>query len=103
MDNQRNMCSGQVVALAFLGGAVVGAVAGMLLAPKSGKETRQDIKDFARRTEEEVLEKAREARAALDELLGRGQHLLAENKAELETMVKAGREATKDRIGQCCG
>ncbi len=28
---------------AFIGGAVAGAVAGILLAPKSGKETREDL------------------------------------------------------------
>ena len=31
----------------FLVGGVVGAVIGLLLAPKSGKEMRKDIKDFA--------------------------------------------------------
>lgn len=30
-------------ALAFIGGAIAGAVAGVLFAPKSGKETREDI------------------------------------------------------------
>lgn len=32
--------------LAFLGGAVVGGVVALLLAPKSGRETRQQIMDF---------------------------------------------------------
>jgi hypothetical protein len=30
----------------LLGGLVVGAVAGLLLAPQSGAETREDIEDF---------------------------------------------------------
>ena len=34
------------VALAVLGGVAVGAALGMLLAPKSGKETRENIRDF---------------------------------------------------------
>ena len=34
------------VALAVLGGVAVGAARGMLLAPKSGKETRENIRDF---------------------------------------------------------
>jgi gas vesicle protein len=33
--------------IGFLLGAIGGAVAGILLAPKSGKETRADIKDKA--------------------------------------------------------
>ena len=36
MDNRETQCSGPAVALAFLGGAVAGVVAGLLLAPKSG-------------------------------------------------------------------
>ena len=31
----------------FLGGALVGAAAAMLLSPKSGEEIRHDISDFA--------------------------------------------------------
>ena len=53
-------------------------VAGILLAPKSGEETRRDLKRYARRAEEEVLEKAKEARAALDETIERGKQFIAE-------------------------
>jgi len=73
MDNREMKCSGQAVALAFLGGAVAGVVAGLLLAPKPGEETRRALKGYARRTEEEVLEKAKEARVALDETIERGK------------------------------
>ena len=59
MDNQETKGSAQAVALAFIGGAVAGVVAGLLLAPQSGEETRRDVKRYARRAEEEVLEKAK--------------------------------------------
>lgn len=36
------------VALAVAGGVAVGAALGLLLAPKAGKETRDDIKSFIR-------------------------------------------------------
>lgn len=36
------------VALAVAGGVALGAAVGLLLAPKSGKETRDDIKSFLR-------------------------------------------------------
>lgn len=101
MENQENRCSAQAVALAFLGGAVAGVVAGILLAPKSGKETRRDLRGYARRAEEEVLEKAKEAREALDEVIERGKHFVAEKRADVEAAIKAGREATKERMEKC--
>ena len=103
MDNHESKCSGQAVALAFLGGAVAGVVAGLLLAPKSGAETRRALKGYARRAEEEVLERAREARAALDETIERGKHFVAEKAADVEATIKAGREAMKGKMDKCCG
>jgi len=102
MDSQESKCSGPAVVLAFLGGAMAGVVAGLLLAPKSGEETRQALKGYARRTEEEVLEKAKEARVALDETIERGKRFMAEKTADAEAAVKAGREAMKEKTDACC-
>jgi gas vesicle protein len=102
MDNQDSKCSSQAVALAFLGGAVAGVVAGFLLAPKSGEETRRALKGYAGRAEEEVLEKAKEARAALDETIERGKHFIAEKAADVEAAAKAGRETLKQKMDTCC-
>jgi gas vesicle protein len=102
MDNREMKCSGPAVALAFLGGAVVGMAAGLLLAPKPGEETRRALKGYAKRTEEEVLEKAKEARAALDETIERGKHFMAEKTAGAEAAIKAGREAMKEKMEKCC-
>jgi gas vesicle protein len=102
MENQETKCSAQTVALAFLGGAIAGVVAGILLAPKSGEETRRELKGYARRTEEEVIEKAKEARAALDEVIERGKHFVAEKKSDVEAAVKAGKEAMKEKMEKCC-
>jgi gas vesicle protein len=86
----------------LLGGALAGVVAGILLAPKSGEETRRALKGYARKTEEEVIEKAKEARAALDEVIERGKHFVAEKTTDVEAAVKAGREAMKERMEKCC-
>jgi gas vesicle protein len=80
---------------------MAGVVAGLLLAPKSGVETRQVLKGYARRTEEEVLEKAKEARAALDESIERGRHFIAAKTANVEAAIKAGREAMKEKTDTC--
>lgn len=100
MEGQDTKNSARAIALAFLGGAIAGAVAGILLAPKSGEETRRVLRSYAKRAEEEVLEKAREARTALDETIERGRHYLEEKKADVEAAMKAGREAMKERIGK---
>lgn len=102
MGNQETQCSAPAVALAFLGGAVAGVVAGLLLAPKSGEESRRALKGYARKTEEEVLEKAKEARAVLDETIEYGKRFVAEKTADAEAAGKAGREAMKDNMDKCC-
>jgi gas vesicle protein len=102
MDNRETTCSGSAVVLAFLGGAMAGVVAGLLLAPKPGEETRRALKGYGRKAEEEVLEKAKEARAALDRAIERGERFLAEKTADVEAAVKAGGETIKEKMDTCC-
>jgi len=102
MESQSAKCSGETIALAFLGGAIVGAVAGILLAPTSGAETRRLLKGYARKAEEEVIEKAKEARAALDEMIERGKHFVQEKRADVEAAVMAGKGAMKEKMEKCC-
>lgn len=101
MTNQEAKCSPETVILAFLGGAIGGMIAGILLAPKAGEETRRQLSSQARRTEEELIEKAKEARAALDEVIERGKHFVDERRADVEAAVKAGREAFKEKMEKC--
>ncbi|MFZ1805280.1 MAG: YtxH domain-containing protein [Nitrospira sp.] len=102
MPNQDAKCSPETVVLAILGGAIGGMIAGILLAPRSGEETRRELKGQARRTEEDIIEKAKEARAALDEVIERGKHFVAEKRADVEAAVTAGKEAMKEKMDKCC-
>lgn len=102
MANQDAKCSPETVVLAFLGGAIGGMIAGILLAPKSGEDTRREITGYARKTEDEVIERAKEARAALDEMIERGKHFVEERRADVEAALQAGREAMKERKEKCC-
>lgn len=102
MDNRESQCSAPAVVLALLGGAVAGVVAGLLLAPKSGEEARRALKDYARKTEEEVLEMAKGARATLDETIDRGTRFIADKTAGVEAAVNAGRETMKEKMDKCC-
>jgi len=47
-------------------GAAVGAVAGLLFAPKSGKETRADIKQGADKAKAEAEKKLQQAKVEVD-------------------------------------
>jgi gas vesicle protein len=77
-------------------------MAGILFAHKSGEETRRELRGYARKAEEEVIEKAKEARLALDEVIERGRHFMEEKRADVEAAVKAGKEAMKDKMEKCC-
>ncbi|MDQ7772867.1 MAG: YtxH domain-containing protein [Elusimicrobiales bacterium] len=64
--------SGEVVT-SFLLGAVLGAVAGVLLAPSSGKVTREKINDWLDETAENAKEKLENLE---DEIKKRKEQLL---------------------------
>lgn len=102
MDNQNVRCSAQALFFTFIAGAAAGAVAGILFAPKAGEQTRRDLKAYARKTEEDLIETAKEARAALDQAIERGKSFVAEKRADVEAAVKAGKEAMKERMEKCC-
>lgn len=81
--------------LVFLSGAIMGATAAMLYAPKSGEETRRAIKGYARRAEDEVLEKAKEIRADLSHTVEEAKRYLKETEATIAAALAAGKEAFK--------
>ncbi len=60
-------------ALGALFAAVAGFVAGILTAPKSGRETRQDIKDAATKTKSEAEKKLKALHSELSQLIDEGK------------------------------
>jgi gas vesicle protein len=91
------------VAFAFLAGAITGAVTGaivgastaLLLAPQTGAETRDMLKGYAKKAEETVLEKAKEAKATMESALEKGREFIGDKKGVLSAAFEAGREAMK--------
>lgn len=71
----------KMLTVLFLGGVVLGAAAGLLLAPKAGRETRTDIKDFAARMKHDVVDAASRTKAGIEAAMEKGRALLSENKA----------------------
>jgi gas vesicle protein len=91
------------VAFAFLAGAITGAVTGaivgastaLLLAPQTGAETRDMLKGYAKKAEETVLEKAKEAKVTVESALEKGREFIGDKKGVLSAAFEAGREAMK--------
>jgi len=77
----------------FLVGLGVGALMGVLFAPKSGEDTREylskradDGRDFAQR-------KARELRDRADDLIEKSKEVTSRKRESLSAAVEAGRDA----------
>ena len=54
------MSSSSKILLALAAGAVAGLVAGLLIAPAKGSETRENIADGAKKLADEIIKKAEE-------------------------------------------
>ena len=101
----------------FLAGLGVGALVGILYAPKSGRETRDDIVNSAREGADYVRVKSREAadyagdvyekgkqyageyaergRQQWDDVVDRGRNLVNDQTSRVTAAVQAGKEAYK--------
>ena len=77
----------------FLVGLGVGALVGVLFAPKSGEETRKFLSDKADDGREFVKERARKAREQASDLVDRGREVAKQQKEQFKSAYEAGRQA----------
>src|SRR5438270_591245 len=77
----------------FLAGLGLGAVIGVLYAPKSGTETRQDILSAADEGREFIGGRARQARDQASQWVERGKDILSQQRENVASAVRAGKEA----------
>ena len=74
---------------AFVAGVIVGMVAGMLLAPKTGAEIRDALKGYASDAMEDILDATlHTARAYLDDLVRQGKDYIDTTVEEILEPVK---------------
>lgn len=76
--------------VAFLLGAVVGAATALLLAPKSGTETQQDLRDGARRLRDGAGERFGELRGSVEDGYEKARD-------EIGDRVDSARDTVRDR------
>jgi len=79
----------------FLVGLGIGALVGILFAPKSGEETREFLSTKADEGREYAQKKARELRERAEDLIERSKEIISRQKDAVNTAVDAGKEAYK--------
>src|SRR5271167_1945525 len=79
----------------FLVGLGIGALVGILFAPKSGEETREFLSTKADEGREYAQKKARELRERAEDLIERSKEIISRQKDAVNTAVDAGKQTYK--------
>jgi gas vesicle protein len=77
----------------FLAGLGLGAAAGILYAPRSGNETREQLRARAEEGREYVKSRAREAREQAAQWADKGRDVVSQQKEQFRAAYEAGRQA----------
>ena len=80
----------------FLGGLGLGAVVGILYAPRSGSETRETLRNKAEEGREYVRNRTREAREQASDWVDKGREVLKQQKEQFRSAYEAGRQAYQE-------
>ena len=92
----------------FLAGIGVGALIGILYAPKSGRETREDLAQGAREGTEYLRVRSRQAaeqvgnivdkgKEQVNQYVGRGREVVDRGRAQWEDFVERGKNLVSDQ------
>jgi gas vesicle protein len=79
----------------FLVGLGIGALVGILFAPKSGEDTREYLASKADEGRDYAQRKARELRERAEDLIERSKEIMARQKDGVSAAVEAGKDAYK--------
>ena len=96
MESSRSKNYAPEIMITLTVGLAIGFVAGILLAPKSGKETRKDLIEKSEELVERGKEEFEAARVKLAEVKGMGEEFLEKSKDAFEKTTKTvGKKAGK--------
>ena len=82
----------------FLVGMGFGTVGALLLAPKSGKETRRYIGEKAEESTEYLAAKGRQLRRQVGDVLESGETAVAKGKERLADAFETGRRVYRENV-----
>ena len=83
----------------FLAGLGVGAVVGVLYAPKAGRETREDIVQCAEESRDFVVSRAHQAREQAQVWADKGRDFYQQQKDQIRSAFEAGKDAYHEATG----
>lgn len=84
----------------FLAGLGAGALLGVLYAPRSGRETRQALRDKAEEGRDFVVTRGRQAKEQATQWAEKGREALGKHKESLGTAIDAGVQAYREATGE---
>jgi gas vesicle protein len=77
----------------FLAGLGLGALAGVMYAPRSGSETREQLRAKAEEGREYMRQRAREAKEQASQWADKGREAVSSQKEQFRAAYEAGRQA----------
>jgi gas vesicle protein len=80
----------------FLAGLGIGALAGVLYAPRSGRETREALMERAEEGREYLANRTRQARETVTQAVERGRTTLGRVKEQGTAAIEAARQAYRE-------
>jgi len=84
----------------FLAGLGLGALAGVLYAPRPGNETREVLRAHAEEGREYVKTRAREARNQASQWADKGRDVVTQQKEQFRAAYEAGRQAYQEATAE---
>ncbi len=93
MSDDYRECGMGSVFLAFVLGAAIGGGVALLTAPRSGRETREKIREATDDARDRLREVADETETRVKKVIAEGRDLLDEKKDLIKSAVAAGKEA----------
>lgn len=84
----------------FLAGLGFGALMGVLYAPRSGRETRDALKNTAQEGTEYLKTRGKEARETVNQWVDRGKEVVTQKKEQISNAIDATRQAYREAAGE---
>ena len=91
--SENQSCANGSMLLAFLLGGVIGAGIALLVAPQSGKETREKIKDLTGDLKEKAADYAGQVKNKVSSTVEHGKDFIDEKKTLISSAIEAGKDA----------